>query len=272
MSDPTRIFRYLEDFFARAGARSRYADYDLAAAEGRLLRKQHRHESRSAATGGNSALLEPWSCPYLPGTWGSSGADGPVDAEDARQELTALSVLVVCGPGAPEQLGDFIRSHHADWQGALVFACLLYLADRYDGARFWWQFAAYASEGEDGDGAAYCLFLDHSRRGEYEDAELWARRLTQPRLRPRPSTRDNAGAPMLPAVRPGRVLACVEEHHHEDVGPIPLPRCSLVAALTAFVRSIPAELRAMPRPPRAAKPAAGAQRLPAWPGGMYLPV
>ncbi|MBB1245005.1 hypothetical protein GL263_15720 [Streptomyces durbertensis] len=57
-----------------------------------------------------------------------------------------------------------------DPDGALAFACLLYLVGGNEAARFWWQFAA----GADSLTAAHCLYLHHLQHGEFRDAEHWA--------------------------------------------------------------------------------------------------
>ncbi|MFD9458550.1 hypothetical protein ACFWBC_36390 [Streptomyces sp. NPDC059985] len=72
----------------------------------------------------------------------------------------------------PAQLDRLAFASPTDWHGPFVFACLLHLLGREEGARFWWQFAA----GADSALATHCLFLDHARSGEYHDAELWAHR------------------------------------------------------------------------------------------------
>ncbi|MEU2732554.1 hypothetical protein ABZ650_33070 [Streptomyces griseoviridis] len=56
-----------------------------------------------------------------------------------------------------------------DPQGALYFGCLLNLARKYDGALWWWQFAAGAGD----PASAYCLYLFHTRRGDLRDARHW---------------------------------------------------------------------------------------------------
>ncbi|MEU1792125.1 hypothetical protein ABZ553_40885 [Streptomyces sparsogenes] len=54
-------------------------------------------------------------------------------------------------------------------QGALAFACLLYLTDRHEAAQFWWQFTAGAGSTT----AAHCLYLHHLQRGERHVANRW---------------------------------------------------------------------------------------------------
>lgn len=63
-----------------------------------------------------------------------------------------------------------------DVDGALVFACMLYLADHPESALFWWQLAAGAGHGV----AAYCLYLRHLGLGEAREAEHWRQQLQRP--------------------------------------------------------------------------------------------
>ncbi|KAB7835746.1 hypothetical protein [Streptomyces mobaraensis] len=61
-----------------------------------------------------------------------------------------------------------------DPRGALAFACLLHLADREEGAAFWWQFAA----GADSTTAAHCLYLHHLQHSDRGLAEHWHHQAT----------------------------------------------------------------------------------------------
>lgn len=63
-----------------------------------------------------------------------------------------------------------------DVEGALIFACTLYLADHPESALFWWQLAAGAGHGV----AAYCLYLHHLGLGDAREADHWRRRLQRP--------------------------------------------------------------------------------------------
>ncbi|MFF0737777.1 hypothetical protein ACFYVK_39965 [Streptomyces chartreusis] len=56
-----------------------------------------------------------------------------------------------------------------DVEGALVFACMLYLAGHPESASFWWQLAAGAGHRT----AAYCLHLHHLQLGELKEADHW---------------------------------------------------------------------------------------------------
>jgi hypothetical protein len=89
-------------------------------------------------------------------------------ARAATRELDLISASVLNGPEA-SKLSQLDNSRQIDPEGALVFACLLYIADRDDGAQFWWQFAA----GGGSSSAATCLSLHHRRNGAFDSAAHW---------------------------------------------------------------------------------------------------
>lgn len=246
--------RSLEQFLARASVRDRYPHYDLGAAEARLLRGagSTTPEARllrgagSAAAGSKKPLPAP--VPRRGGPharrrtlgWSDPLRDLPLDSERAGRDLKAACLASVCATGARERLDAFQSGGHADLPGAVVFGCLLHLAGLREGARFWWQFAAGSGRSRTTH-AAYCLFLDHSRRGEHHDARVWARELGRRRFRP-------GGRRELREVRlcaQAAVLRYVDQLDDPDLGPVPLPRPGLSRALDAF--RPPA---AAPRPPR----------------------
>lgn len=220
--------RALAEFLARAGVRDRYPHYDLGAAESRLLRVP-RTPGTAAATAGNRRRPFGWSDP---------ARDRPLDSERARRDLKAACLAVVCDPRAAHDLTCFTDGC-GDLPGAVVFGCLLYLAGLREGSRFWWQFAAGSGSPRTAP-AAYCLFLDHSRRGEHHDARLWARELGRRGFRP-------GGRRELREVRlcaQAAVLRYVDQPDDPDLGPVPLPRAGLPAVLPAF----------LPPPPLPARP------------------
>lgn len=239
--------RALSEFLARAGVRDRYPHYDLGAAEARLLRPP-RAPGAPAAT--NRSRRRPFG-------WSDPARDCPLDSERARRDLKAACLAVVCDPQAGRDLGRFADGTHADPPGALVFGCLLHLAGLREGARFWWQFAAGSGSARTAP-AAYCLFLDHSRRGEHHDARLWARELGRRGFRP-------GGRRELREVRlcaQAAVLRYVDQCDDPDLGPVPLPRPELPGVLTAFLAPppVPEHRERRERRPR---PAAGPPRHPA---------
>ncbi|MER6313983.1 IclR family transcriptional regulator C-terminal domain-containing protein [Streptomyces sp. NPDC001581] len=243
--------RSLAEFLARAGVRDRYRHYDLGAAEARLLRATphgpvpgHRARRRSAYG------------------WSDPARDCPLDAERARRDLKAVCLAAVCAPKAAAHLDSFRTGGHTDLAGAVVFGCLLYLAGLREGSRFWWQFAA-GSGSPPTAAAAYCLFLDHSRRGEHHDARHWARELGRRGFRP-------GGRRDLREVRlcaQAAVLRYVDQFEDPDLGPVPLPRSGLSGVLAAFLAppvSVAATVTATATAPVATvRPAAGPLRHPA---------
>lgn len=234
--DATR--RSLADFLTRAGVRDRYPHYDLGAAEARLLRASR---GRTATTPSRRRAAYGWSDP---------ARDCPLDSERARRDLKAVCLAAVCTPKAEAQLTAFVENGHAELAGAVVFGCLLHLAGLREGARFWWQFAAGSGRARTAS-AAYCLFLDHSRRGEHHDARFWARELG--RRGYRPSGRRDLREVRLCAQ--ATVLRHVDQRDDPDLGPVPLPRPGLPSVLEVF----------RPPPPVVAQPAerAGPLRRPA---------
>lgn len=245
--------RSLDEFLARAGVRDRYPHYDLGAAEARLLRGDGGGRGDLAL-----APASPQPVPRRRGThgrrrslgWCDPARDVPLDSERAGHDLKAACLASVCAPKARERLDAFQAGNHADLPGAVVFGCLLHLAGLREGARFWWQFAAGSGRSRTTH-AAYCLFLDHSRRGEHHDARIWARELGRRRFRP--------GAPRdLREVRlcaQAAVLRYVDQLDDPDLGPVPLPKPGLSGVLEAFLPPSAAPVR----PPR---PGAGPLRHP----------
>lgn len=114
----------------------------------------------------------------------------------ATRELDLISAKVLNGPEA-STLSMLDNSRQIDPEGALVFACLLYIAGREGGAQFWWQFAA----GGGSSSAATCLSLYHRRNGAFDHADYW--REQADRLLPNPAACDRtrtqaAQQPLLP--------------------------------------------------------------------------
>ncbi|MFI1386344.1 hypothetical protein [Embleya sp. NPDC020886] len=121
--------------------------------------------------------------------------------ERAARQLAVTDVLVLTSPGAAARLGRLVNDRRLiDPRGALVFACLLHVSGRDEGAMFWWRFAA----GGGSHHAAWCLYLKHRSRGEARDADYW---LDQARVLsaltratpPPPFTPAEDDRPLLPA-------------------------------------------------------------------------
>ncbi|MFI6587465.1 hypothetical protein [Embleya sp. NPDC050493] len=121
--------------------------------------------------------------------------------ERAARQLAVTDVLVLTSPKAAARLGRLVNDHRViDPRGALVFACLLHVSGRDEGAMFWWRFAA----GGGSHHAAWCLYLEHRSRGETRDADYWleqARVLSAlTRATPPPAfTPAEVDRPLLPA-------------------------------------------------------------------------
>jgi hypothetical protein len=122
-------------------------------------------------------------------------------ARAATRELDLISAQVLNGPDATK-LAELDNSKQIEPEGALVFACLLYIVGREDGAQFWWQFAA----GGGSSSAATCLSLYHRRSGASKHADHWREqaRLVDdpPGCDPRPPRR-----PLLPEDIANNLLA-----------------------------------------------------------------
>jgi hypothetical protein len=90
--------------------------------------------------------------------------------EQAARELRTLSSWAIRSPGAVGLIAELATTHQIDPDSALVFACLLHLADRDDQAEVLWQFSAGAGK----PASAECLYLLHTTRGELRQARHWA--------------------------------------------------------------------------------------------------
>jgi hypothetical protein len=94
----------------------------------------------------------------------------PTWHEQAVRDLHTLSRMVVADADAVSRMAQLVNSRRIEPEGAVVFACLLYLTGREEAAQFWWQFAAGAGNAT----SARCLCLLHMGHGEQRDAEHWA--------------------------------------------------------------------------------------------------
>jgi hypothetical protein len=117
-------------------------------------------------------------------------------ARAATRELDLFCAQVLNGPEA-SKLAELDNSQQIDPEGALVFACLLYIVGHEDAAQFWWQFAA----GGGSSSAATCLSLHHRRCGAFDRADFWREQAR--RLLPNPAGCDRTPTeavqhPLLP--------------------------------------------------------------------------
>ncbi|HEV7625363.1 MAG TPA: hypothetical protein VGO89_02585 [Streptomyces sp.] len=180
------------------------------------------------------------------------------DCEQAVHDLDLAVALVINAPEAAASLSRLVDDQDSIApEGALVFGCLLHLAQYREAAQFWWQFAAGGGCGT----AAFCLCLHHRRHGEFRDADYWRAQSDQlaqhkPRrgrgLLPR-ARRRSAAPPLLPdGVLHGLLSDCYGGGHprlphaleavihrlpigddDEDFGEIPQPARDLPGHLTA---------------------------------------
>ncbi|MGW6016248.1 hypothetical protein [Streptomyces sp. NPDC055210] len=157
--------------------------------------------------------------------------------ERAGLDLALLSRGTVRHQGAARRISAFDSTRDPD--GALPFACLLYLADQTEGAHFWWLYAAGAGNIT----AALCLHLLHLHHGELRDAEHWAGQIQRLNslawddYTPVPHRAATADTPAGPSVHytlpaPGPALsdralenaaAVLHTTHNCDLGPVPQP-------------------------------------------------
>ncbi|MFE9687810.1 hypothetical protein [Streptomyces sp. NPDC006285] len=208
----------LDDLLSAARTRTRYHRYDVAAAEARLRNRQasrHRPPRQRTDTG------------LTPMEWTRPEDDRTPDADRAWWDLNAVSLLILFGPDADQNLEDFIASQYADKAGALVFACLLHLAGDSSGARFWWRFAAGVGHLV----AEYCLFLEHAHSGEYHDADYWRTELLRHPFEPALLCGNRTTAPLLEPPHIDQVQPHITRPHHPEIGAVPLPRPTLVHQL-----------------------------------------
>lgn len=105
----------------------------------------------------------------------------------ARHRLTVVARWQLSQPGAAVHMEHLTATvdealpdaqhmpppETLDFEGAQVFACMLYLAGHPESAQFWWQFAAGAGQRS----AAYCLYLLHAGLGEMREAAHWLHQL-----------------------------------------------------------------------------------------------
>ncbi|MFJ3310837.1 hypothetical protein ACIPSA_49480 [Streptomyces sp. NPDC086549] len=209
----------IDDLLAKALTRNRYTAYDIAAAEARLRSRQAaRHRPPRQRTADAAPTHTEWTPP---------DDERTPDADRAWWDLNAVCLLVLFGPDADGQLAEFIAGQYADKTGALVFACLLHLADDSSGARFWWRFAA----GVGHQLAEYCLFLDHAHSGEFHDADYWRRQLVRHHFEPVYMCGDRHTAPLLNPPCMDQVHPHITRQQHPEIGSVPLPQPALVHQL-----------------------------------------
>lgn len=103
-------------------------------------------------------------------------------AAQAGQRLGVVCRWVLNEPDAAAHVAKIaegpergpLTEDELDVDGALVFACLLYLTGHPESAQFWWQLAAGAGS----RASAYCLHLHHLWLGDSKRARHWFHQLT----------------------------------------------------------------------------------------------
>ncbi|MFE2914216.1 hypothetical protein [Kitasatospora indigofera] len=212
----------MDNLIERLRTGRRYVDYSIEEAERRLARRQ------AARVRCSNPSCAPTSAPAVSDgpQWLPSTLDGKHSPDQAVGDLRAICTLVMGAADAVPDLVRFFETHYADGPGARVLACLLHLTGDRNGARWWWQFGAGAGD----DTAAYCLLLDHARRGELYDALFWGRQLVSSGFVPE-QLGSRAEAPMAVEDLPDRVSPHINKKFDVALGAIPLPEPSLVIAL-----------------------------------------
>ncbi|NGO71857.1 hypothetical protein [Streptomyces boncukensis] len=134
---------------------SPYTDQEIAAAEERIAIRvaAHTPETRSNSDP-DMALPSPEECRT---------------PESRALSLRSLCEAFITRPEALSSLREFVADAMPEPRGARVLGGILYLAHCEDSARFWWQYAAGASDAL----ASYCLYLHHRSLGEKAEADWW---------------------------------------------------------------------------------------------------
>ncbi|MFE3206074.1 hypothetical protein [Embleya sp. NPDC059237] len=195
-----------------------FADYDAAAATRRLA-------SRIVQEGLAASLIRPHAVPAR----GEERADAGENAARGRAaaEVEHLCRLVLARPDTNRLLGDFVNHRVPD--GAIVFACLLYLSGRVEPAVFWWKFAAGAEQGE----AMRFLVLHHRAEGEPGDADCWTDRILEDTPPTVPAAVDSdAVVPGNAETYVARAESAIQAIDHPDLGEICTPRAWLHCRLS----------------------------------------
>lgn len=145
-----------------------YAGYDEYAARRRIARRVVAHRSRPAAAAG-------------PGSACGAGVPGPGPSArgghlvlDAACHVRAARLLDQTARALVESRSYAVLAlDAAAWphsaESTLLFAGLLHLAGKAEGAQFWFQYAAGAGS----RAAARCLYLHHLARAEVATARHW---------------------------------------------------------------------------------------------------
>lgn len=188
--------------------------YDLDAAIRRLASRSIWHELTDAVGAPAAGAAAPLPDDVQPDSIGT-----------AAQDLEALCRRTVRSRDSGELLHGFISDYHPG--GARVFACLLYLTGRSDGAVFWWHFAAGAEDVP----SMRCLTLHHMVDGHTEIAWIWSERAraagTATAPCPVPGLPGGADPSTLVAKAERKIRELHDPHLEPSPGPIYLPEPAL---------------------------------------------
>lgn len=135
------------------------APYTLADVGAAELRVAARVAARGTEYGAESGA----------GAAGYSAPEFRAVPDPAARDLRTLCETFLMSPRGLEPLRSFLTSALPEPPGARALGGILYLAGCEDSARFWWQYAAGASDTV----SSYCLYLHHRSMGEEPEADLW---------------------------------------------------------------------------------------------------
>ncbi|WP_331771802.1 hypothetical protein OG948_50390 (plasmid) [Embleya sp. NBC_00888] len=217
---------------------------DLLGEEGVLAHEYDNYDFDAEERAIAAAL---YGTPTTAGAAADADPNPPALRERAGHELSLAAAVVLNADQATDALERLSTLTDGAPDGALVFACLLYLAHHEDGARFWWQVAAGCGNRT----AAHCLYLLHRSHGQTRDADHWrgqAERPTATRLphvnrgEPRPLLTDRVRHALIAASHSGadpRLPPAVEQVIHDlpvdaaahDFGEVPVPEPTLAQEL-----------------------------------------
>lgn len=153
--------------------RDEYADHDVAAFTRRLAEaiadkgcRPPARVTRAAAGGGRPVPVRPAALRGRRRRRPTPLLDPAVAPAAALVEVRRLCQTVLRSDDV-DALGAFAADY--DPVGARTFACLLYSLDKWEGALYWWRFAAGAGD----ELAAHLLAVHHAAVGPWPEARVW---------------------------------------------------------------------------------------------------
>ncbi|MEU6329126.1 hypothetical protein ABZ851_17915 [Streptomyces sp. NPDC047049] len=153
--------------------RDEYADHDVSAFTRRLAEaiadkgcRPPGRVTRAAAGGGRPVPVRPAVLPGRRRRRPTPLLDPAVAPAAVLVEVRRLCQIVLRSDDV-DALGAFAADY--DPVGARTFACLLYSLDKWEGALYWWRFAAGAGD----ELAAHLLAVHHAAVGPWPEARVW---------------------------------------------------------------------------------------------------